>query len=439
MKMARLTILAGAAALTIAQGVSGRLLAAEQTAPAKKQVTFSKDVAPILQKSCQNCHRPDSMAPMPFLTYEQTRPWVSSIKNKVSRREMPPWYIDRSVGVHGFKNDPSLSDEDIDTIVTWANNGAPRGDAKDMPPAKVFENDDEWKIGKPDMIITSPAHKVLAAGPDWWGDYDVPTGLTEDRYIKAIQTRAGNRKIVHHAITNVVDGPDASPDSSEYLSEYAVGKPGDVYPEGTGKLLKAGSYIRFNFHYHPVGEEATDRTQLGIVLYPKGYVPKRVLNVKGLGRVGGTAEGEIDVLDIPGGQVVRHDGYTRLTKPAVITAFQPHMHLLGKRQCLELIYPNGNTEMVTCANWDFNWHIVYLYNDDVAPIVPAGTMLHVISYHDNTTANRGAHDPKNWAGSGHRTIDEMAFAHISWYDLTEEDYLKAVAARTPRTSNTQQQ
>ena len=162
--------------------------------------------------------------------------------------------------------------------------------------------------------------------------------------------------------------------------------------------------------------------------------PKRVLNVKALGRVGGGTQGEIDVLDIPGGQIVRHDGYTRLNKAAVITGFQPHMHLLGKRQCLEFIYPNGSTEMANCANWNFNWHVVYNYNDDVAPIVPAGTIIHVISYHDNTTGNRGANDPKNWAGSGHRTIDEMAFAHISWYDLTDEEYKRMIAARREKTT-----
>jgi len=152
--------------------------------------------------------------------------------------------------------------------------------------------------------------------------------------------------------------------------------------------------------------------------------------VKGLGRVGGGVAGEVDVLDIPAGQVVRHDGYTRLNKAARITGFQPHMHQLGKRQCLELIYPSGKTEMVSCASWDFNWHIAYNYQDDVAPIVPSGTVLHVISYHDNTAGNRAAHDPKNWAGSGNRTIDEMAFAHISWYDLTDQEYEQELAART---------
>jgi hypothetical protein len=426
----RLTILTGTAAAVIAQGAIGTPLTA-----AKAGVTFTKDVAPILQRSCQNCHRPDAIGPMSLLTYEDVRPWATAIKARVSQREMPPWFIDRNVGIQSFKNDVSLSDDQIDTIVSWVSSGAPKGDMKDMPPPARFEDDDAWLIGKPDLIVKAPVHKVPAAGADWWGEIDVPTGLTEDRYIKAIQTRAGNRLVVHHAITNSVDEPGAAPDSGQYLSEYAVGKRGDIYPEGTGKLLKAGSLIRFEFHYHSIGKEATDETQLGLILYPKGYVPKRVLNVKALGRVGGGTQGEVDVLDIPGGQIVRHDGYTRLNKAAVITGFQPHMHLLGKRQCLEFIYPNGSTEMANCANWNFNWHVVYNYNDDAAPIVPAGTIIHVISYHDNTTGNRGANDPKNWAGSGHRTIDEMAFAHISWYDLTDEEYKQMIAARRGKTTS----
>jgi hypothetical protein len=394
---------------------------------------------PILQRSCQNCHRPGSIAPMSLLTYEDARPWAKSIRARVSHRDMPPWDIDRTVGIQQFKEDPSLSDEEISTIVNWVDGDAPRGDMADLPPPRQFADLNTWRIGRPDLIVTSPEHTVPPVGADWWGEYVVPMGLTEDRYIKAIQTRAGNIKVVHHVITYAMDDSDTPVESDEYLSEYAVGKQGDIYPEGTGKLMKAGSSVRFTFHYHSVGEEAKDRTELGFVFYPKGYVPMHVLNVKGLGRVGGGAGGEVDVLDIPAGKIVRHDGYTRLNSAAKITGFQPHMHLIGKRQCLDLIYPNGQSEMVSCANWNFNWHIAYNYQDDVAPVVPAGTIVHVISYHDNTAANKGAHDPKNWAGSGNRTIDEMAFAHISWYDLTDQEYEREIAARRKPLKTTNQQ
>ena len=428
----RLALSVGAAAVVVAHGLASAQASAVSQGAVERQVTFTKDVAPILQRSCQVCHRPDNMAPMSLMSYEEVRPWARSIKQRVVLREMPPWHIDRNVGIQDFKNDPSLTENEISMIVAWVDSGAQRGNPSDMPPPREFPPHGAWRIGggEPEFIVTSPEHTVPAEAADWWGDYFVPTGLTEDRYIKAIQTKAGNLQVVHHAITYAVDDPDAPPESNEYLNEYAVGKNGDIYPEGTGKLLRAGSEVRFSFHYHSIGEEAKDRTQLGFVFYPEGHVPEHVLNVKGLGRVGGGSAGEVHVLDIPPGQVVRHDGYTRLNMAAKVTGFQPHMHLLGKRQCLEFIYPNGTTEMANCANWNFNWHIVYNYEDNAVPIVPAGTILHVISYHDNSAANRGANDPKNWAGSGHRTIDEMAFAHISWYDLTEEEYSEQIAART---------
>ena len=145
--------------------------------------------------------------------------------------------------------------------------------------------------------------------------------------------------------------------------------------------------------------------------------------------------GQAGELDIPAGQITRHDGYATMYLPGRLTAFQPHMHFLGKRQCLELIYPDSTTEMVSCVNFDFNWHIVYNYADDVQPIYPAGTKLHVISYHDNTEAHRGNVDSANWAGGGSRSIDEMAFGWVSWFDLSEEDYAEELEARRSATNN----
>ena len=162
------------------------------------------------------------------------------------------------------------------------------------------------------------------------------------------------------------------------------------------------------------------------MLYPKGYMPKHVRWSKQLAQP--TLE-----LDIPAGQVVRRDGYTILNSAARITAFQPHMHIRGKYQCLELIYPTGGssakTELVSCANFNYNWHLVYNYSDDAAPLVPKGTILHVISWHDNSAGNRFNPDPKNWVGDGQRTIDEMGFAWIGWYDLTDAEYKNQLEAR----------
>ena len=236
------------------------------------QVTFAKDIAPIMQRSCQSCHRPDSMAPMSFLTYEDVRPWTRAIKQKVMAREMPPWFIDRTVGISKFKDDPSLTDREIETIAAWVDGGALRGNPADLPPPRQFENADIWHIGKPDLVVKSIEHTVPATGSDWWGDYVVETGLTEDRYLKAVETKpaAGSKKVVHHAVTFLLqdEGDDdtligrtsgqrsgnagGASASGGFLNEYAVGKNGDVFPEGTGRLVKAGAKIRFNMHYHPV-------------------------------------------------------------------------------------------------------------------------------------------------------------------------------------------
>jgi hypothetical protein len=408
-------------------------------APAKGTqpgVTFTKDVAPILQKSCQSCHRPGQMAPMSFLTYQEVRPWARSIKQRVTERQMPPWGIDPHVGIQSFKNDPSLRDDEIETIAKWVDAGAPMGNAADMPKPREFDDSDRWHIGKPDLVVTSPKHVVPPEASDWWGSYYVPTGLTEDRYIKAIESKPGKTAVVHHLLTYAVDADasgdtngDDSADAGDFLNEFAVGKNGDLFPEGTGRLLKAGSKIKFDFHYHSVGQEITDQSQLGIVLYPKGYVPKHVVYSKQLGQ-------PTEPLDIPGGSTyVRSDGYTRFNKAGRITAFQPHMHTRGKRQCIELIYPDNKTEQINCADWSFNWHLVSVYADDVAPIYPAGTILHVISWHDNS-ASKANPDPRNWVGSGQRTIDEMGFAWITWYDLTDDEYKTELEARKPAKKTT---
>ena len=417
------------------------LVAAAVTSVSAQTVTFTKDVAPILQRSCQGCHRPGQMAPMSLLTYQDVRPWVRAIKQRVVDREMPPWGIDPHVGIQRFKNDPSLRDDEVATIVKWVDAGAPMGNPSDMPKAREFDDSERWHIGQPDLVITSPAHTVPTEAADWWGSYFVATGLTEDRYIKAIESKPGKTDVVHHLLTFAVsgdddtesNGDDSTADAGDFLNEFAVGKNGDLFPEGTGRLLKAGSKIRFDFHYHSVGKETVDQSQLGIVFYPKGYVPKHVEYSKQLGQ-------PTEPLDIPGGSAfVRSDGYTRFNKAGRITAFQPHMHTRGKRQCIELIYPDNKVEQLSCANFSFNWHIVGVYADDAAPIYPAGTVLHVISWHDNS-ANKINPDPRNWVGSGNRTIDEMGFAWISWYDMTDDEYKTALDARkATRTTTSQQQ
>ncbi len=402
--------------------------------PASAPVTFSKDVAPILQKACQNCHRPGAIAPMSLLTYQDARPWARSIKQKVASREMPPWYIDRHIGINKFKEDPSLTDAEIATITTWVDQGAPAGVSADMPAPRQFTDVDKWHIGKPDMIVSLPkAYELKASGPDEFYDVDVDPGFKEDMYISAVETKPEPYafKVVHHATANMIEDEEADP-VGFFFNEYALGKNGDIFPEGSGRLIKAGSKIHFNLHLHPNGERSLVNLSIGFKLYPKGQVPKHVAFTQHMG--------DNSDLDIPPGQVVRTDGYFRLPRAAVLSAFQPHMHNRGKAMCMEAIYPDiradsarpgpARTDTINCvSNYQFGWHITYPYADDVAPILPAGTIIHVTAWHDNTAANKYNPNPRNWVGYGQRTIDEMSFAWVSLFYIDEAEYEQRVADR----------
>lgn len=394
-----------------------------------KQVTFTRDVAAILQNHCQVCHRADTFAPMPLLTYEEVRPWAKSIKMKVAAREMPPWHIDKNVGVRQFRNDASLSDQEIATIVKWVDGGAPKGNPADMPPPRQFEDLDKWHIAPPDLIVELPKDLIVPAqAPDRWLEIDVDPGLKEDRYLRAIETKpTKGHRVVHHVVTSMKDDEDFDPDApvqGTFLNEYALGKNGDVFGEGAGRLMKAGTKINFNIHLHSVGEVTPANVALGLKFYPKGYVPKHLELTQ---RIGNTSD-----LDIPPNtDNVRTDTYTTLSKPTRILSFQPHMHNRGKAQCMEAIYPGGQkVEMLSCVNnYQFAWHIVYLYADDAQPLLPAGTTLHVISWHNNTASNKFNPDPDALVTWGQRTIDEMGFSWVNFYNLSDEEFKQQVAAR----------
>jgi mono/diheme cytochrome c family protein len=410
--------------------------ASAQQAP--PQVTFARDVAPILQRACQNCHRPGAIAPMSLVTYQEARPWARAIKQKVTAREMPPWYIDRHVGIQRFKDDPSLTDAEIETIAKWADAGAPQGNPADMPAARQFTDVDKWHIGKPDIVVSLPkAYELKANGPDEFYDVDVDPGFTEDMYISAVETKPEpySFKVVHHATANMIENEDEDP-IGFFFNEYALGKNGDIFPENSGRLIKAGSKIHFNLHLHPSGERSLVNVSIGFKVFPKGQVPKYVAFTQHMG--------DNTDLDIPPGEVVRTDGYFRVPKPAVVSAFQPHMHNRGKAMCMEAIYPDvrpdsarpgpARTETLSCvSNYQFGWHITYPYADDVQPLLPAGTVIHITAWHDNTAANKYNPNPRNWVGYGQRTVDEMSFAWVSLFYVDDADFQQRVAARQKTT------
>jgi hypothetical protein len=399
----------------------------------QREVTFSKDVAPIFERACQTCHRPGSIAPMSLLSYKDARPWARSIREKVIKRVMPPWHIDRSVGVSKFKDDPSLSDAEIATIVSWVDHGAPEGSPADLPPPVDFGALNQWHIGKPDIVVSMKQPYVLKAkGGDEYYDVEIDPGFTEDVYIQAVETKPDSGfRVVHHCTTNLVEDPEDDP-IGLFLNEYAVGKNADIFSSNSGRLIKAGSKIHFNLHLHPDGEATPLKVSLGLKLYPKGVTPKYVAFTQHMG--------EVNDLDLPAGQITRSDGYFRLPRPAVLTAFQPHFHFRGKAQCMEAIYPDvradsarpgpARTETLSCvSDYQFGWSLTYNYADDVSPLLPAGTVIHVTTWHDNTDKNPFNPNPKNWVGQGQRTNDEMSFAWVSLFYLDDADYQQRVAAR----------
>jgi hypothetical protein len=418
---AKITVKGGAASVTSLKS---------QVAP-----TFAKDVAPILQKNCQTCHHQGTSAPMSLVTYEDVRPWARSIRQRVASREMPPWHLDKTVGVRKYKNDRSLSDDEIATIVRWADSGAPQGNPADMPAPLAFRSEADWFIGEPDLKVTTPNDFVMYAnGPDWWIDQFADVQLTEDRWIKAMEIKPSNPKIVHHVVIYVIepDAPEGTPETGVQLHEYAVGKYGDIFGDNTGRLLKKGTRLRYDMHYFAIGSEQHNKTTMAFKFYPKGFVPKYQVRSQAIRNIPN------DDLEVPPNTTVRTDGYFRLPRPARIDAFQPHMHMRGRGLTVEAIDPATNRVQVLSSvdHFDFNWHINYVYADDVAPLLPAGTVLHLIGLHDNTPANRRNPDPAMWVGFGERSVDDMLQVWLDIVYLDDAEYTRLVEARKAKPAST---
>jgi len=422
-------------------------------ADGSRQPTFTKDVAPIFQDKCQGCHRPDGMAPMSLVTYEDARPWAKSIAARVGTRQMPPWHIDKTVGIQKFKNDRSLNDDQIDTILAWVAAGAPKGDPKDMPPAKVWPNEDVWqlagKYGQPDLIVKSPEYTMPAVAQDAWWRPTVPTALTEPRWVRAIEIRPvgkNARKITHHALARLVQQEDMPADlftndpnvaGDGLFMEWAVGKAGDEMRPGSGRLMLPDSKITWEMHYHAVGEEITSHTELAVWFYPKGQEPKHrevlgLFNTFSANQAVGTR-----ALDIPPNQVTTTESFVPLKENARIENFQAHMHLRGKGMSMEAIYPDGKREILSqVTDFNFNWHNMYIYADDAAPLLPKGTILHFLAWYDNTKGNKSNPDPDQWVGWGDRTVDEMGHAWLNITYYNDEDFKAELAKRAAITTTT---
>jgi len=423
-------------------------------------ISFSKDVAPVFFKNCAECHRAGEAAPFSLLTYKDARPWAKSIREKVIKREMPPWHADPHVG--RFANDRRLTQAEIDTIVAWVDQGAKEGDPKDLPPAPRFA--DGWTIGKPDLVIPMPEEFTLeASGPDEYRNFETDPGFKQDVYVQQVEARPGNRKIVHHIIAFIKppEGTDSAPplseeekerkraeeerDSIEYkegflgrtkadapvhddgcvlpnggagqrrdarddkgdinwLVVFAPGTPPARLAAGTAVRIPAGSKILFQMHYSKAaGSVQKDRSMVGLV-FAKQPPEKEVLVRAVFNRYFHIP---------PGAQNYKVTACWSVPEDIHFVNFMPHMHLRGRSQKIEAFYPDGRREtLLDVPNYDFSWQTVYYLTQPTA--LPKGTKILVTSTFDNSARNKNNPDPTKAVRWGGPTYDEMMIGFISY-------------------------
>jgi len=429
------------------------------------EITFSRDIAPILQRSCQQCHRENGVAPMPLDTYDNVRRYARRIVRRTAIRDragaMPPWYVEKDIGIQHFKDDPSLNDDEVAAIEAWWRSGAPEGDPADLPEPRVFDDDIAWTAGEPDLIVRLQDVVVKGDAPDWWGNIEsVPIGLTEDRYVKSVEVRevndvaetrraaaaeaggeetagrktVGGRFVVHHMIwsTAVLEsGPDGAAGGSSGDDEivtwpvHEVGRNPDIFAEEGGRLLRAGSSVVSNsVHLHSNGRDTHAHLEIGFRFHPKGYEPEYQPIFLGFGN-----GSDIDIRAEESGQELH--AYKVLTRPTKLVTFEPHLHAPGERMCLEAIW-GFNVETLSCVGYDHNWVRGYTFADDYQPLLPKGTVLHIVGYMDNSEANRNVPDPRNWQGSGNRSVANMFIDLGIRLVMTEEQFEGEMARRRER-------
>jgi hypothetical protein len=445
---------AGVLVLSVLGSFAVHSNASAQTGPSP---TFAADVAPIIYENCILCHQPEGIAPMSLISYEEARPWASRIRLRVEQRLMPPWHLDKTVGIQDYKNDISLTDEEIQTIVRWVGAGAPEGDPANMPPVPELPTGDDWQLagelGPPDLIVRSTPYDVKAGGQDqWWTPEIEFEGIEEPRWIMAYEFKPsypGGKKVVHHGHANFVQGDG---NARVQLADYGVGKGYQIYPENSGVLLPAGrGSIVWNIHYAPFATDLAvlgEVTEAGVWFYPEGYEPEirtggeRLFNIDRSGgetrRNRGMSRGA-DILIPPHSYQVLQ-GVTVLDTPAVMYSVRPHLHTRGKELSIEAIYPDGRREMLFKTDkYRQRWQIAYQFADRATPLLPRGTVLLMTSVFDNTAANVDNPDPNQWVTFGRGGVHEMSHAWIGITDLTQEEYDKLKAERDDQLAAQEQQ
>lgn len=385
---------------------------------------------------------------MQLSSYDQVRPWAPLIQLRVANREMPPYAYDHGIGIQDLQGDWRLEQAEIDTIVAWVNQGSPMGDADIVAPVADVKDPSEWNfaanLGQPDQIIPSVPIDIPANGNDLWHKHYVDTGVTQDRCIKAVQVkpRGDAASVVHHANSDV-ESQDENGEWQKYgqLTEYAMGKWGELVPEGVCRTLPANSRVSWDIHMFPGGVGATapgtmikdNVVEIGLWFHDEDYMTasaktpyKQDLKLYQLRD--GYESGE---LIVPPNGYTMTQGFHSFDHPVRIDSFQPHGHLRMNAASLEIFYPEtGSTEQISqVSNWSATWHHSHLYAEDAAPLLPAGAVMVIKQWYDNTANNPNNPDPDQWVVGGSRTGDEMSHAWIAVTHLDDEGYDNIVADR----------
>jgi hypothetical protein len=368
--------------------------------------TFYRDVLPILQTHCQECHRLGDTAPMPLVTYKDTRPWAKAIRDAVRSRKMPPWFADPCCGK--FSNDRSLSVAEIDTLAAWAESGAAKGDEKNGPAVKVWPAG--WNLASPDAVLEMPrAFDVPAKGAVDYQYFIVPTGFGEDRWVQAVEARPAARGVVHHAVVYIREPGSTwthGPTKSDILTVYAPGSSPEVWPPGMAKLIKAGSDLVLEIHYTPNGKPAADRTRVALV-FAKSPPEKRILTLQ---------MGNDHFLIPPGARDHRVTVWGTLPNDALLLGFFPHMHLRGKSFEYTRLRDNGQPEtLLKVPKYNFYWQLDYRLATPLP--LKKGTRLEWIAEFDNSANNPLNPDPSAEVRYGQQSWEEMM---IGFFDVAVE-------------------
>ena len=408
-------------------------------------VTYAADVAIIIQNNCQVCHRAGGIGPMELITYEDVQRYAPLIKIKVRDRLMPPYYYDTDIGIQELQHDWRLSQEDINTVVAWVDQGAPLGDPADMPPPADLRATDDWSLaaefGPPDLLAPSSPIDIPAEGLDvWYRPIVEIQGLpeNEERCIKALQVkpRGDAVTVVHHANSTfqLLQDDGSFRGTGARATEYAMGKLGEIIPDGVCRRIPAGSYVRWDIHMYPGGLGATaanaviedNVVELGIWLHPADYEYEYRQDLVSYNFM----EGQRELL-LPPNSGFMTQGFRSWDHPVRIDSFQPHGHLRLRSASLEIFYPKtGRTEIIgMVSNWSATWHQSHIFEDQVAPLIPTGAVVIMKQWFDNTSANPNNPDPDQWVDYGQRTADEMSHFWMAVSHLDEEGYEKIVEER----------